>query len=538
MEWAALSGYDVRISLRYLCLLGRRLGGMQMKLLHLKRSLVAVAAVMALVVGVACGNRTSDEAVKKLLAPAPGTAAGPEISASADATIDGAGAPAAASVPAGDPAASKSASSPVAHPSTSGSAAAIGRSVPAAPGGASSSPREDPSTEGEDSSAGGVAPNTGGVAPSTGGVTQKSPVILASVGTYSGPVGVVVIPPLRAFQAWVSYINDREGLNGHQVQLLVYDDGGDSARHRTQVQEAIEQRHVIAFVQNGEALTGKPSVDYITSKRVPVVGSETAEDWFYESPMYFPQASSGHQLWLLWISGVAQQMVPAGKTKLGTLFCVEVPECETADRILTDEAPRLGFQHVYQGRTSLTQPDYTAECLAARNAGAQLLLMGLDRHSEVRVANSCARQGYRPIFSSPGSAVPSEQQVKDEPNLDGFVGTTNVFPYFQSGTPATDEFGQAMRTYAPKEPLGVGLATGWVTGKLLEKAAANLPEPPTSEALLQGLWTLREDTLDGLTAPLTFVANQPAVRTTCWWIMVAKSRSWTSPDGFQRRCRQ
>jgi branched-chain amino acid transport system substrate-binding protein len=357
------------------------------------------------------------------------------------------------------------------------------------------------------------------------------------VGTYSGPIGVVTGPLLRAVQAWVGFINDKGGLKGHPVQLLVYDDGGDSARHRAQVQEAIEQRHVIAFVQNGEAMTGRPSVEYITAKRVPVIGSDTGDDWFYDSPMYFPQATSGDQLWRLWASGVAQQMVPTGKTKMASLFCVEIGPCDEADRILAEEAARVGFEHVYRGKASLTQPDYTAECLSARNAGAQVIMMGLDGQSQLRIANSCARQGYRPVFSSPASAAPGGKIVKEEPNLDGYVTTSSVFPYLQSGTPATDEFNQAMRTYAPKEGIGVGSATGWVSAKLLEKAAVNLPEPPTSEAVLQGLWALHEDTLGGLTGPLTFVANQPAPRMTCGWNMVVKNQAWTSPDGFHRFCR-
>jgi branched-chain amino acid transport system substrate-binding protein len=501
--------------------------------MNVKRApLVALVALVLM----ACGNRASDEAIRKILAPAPGTSLEPEVQARADAGVGARGAIENSLVQAGPsasvsaPVVSKPSSSSAARPSTYEASTGTGWSVPAAPQAA-------PSSTGAGPSPGEAVTSPSGVVPNPGEATQKSPVLLASVGTYSGPLGAVELPGVRAVQAWASSINDRGGLNGHAVRLLVYDDGGDSARHRVQVQEAIERQRVIAFVHNGEVFTGRPSVDYITAKRVPVIGSDAAADWFYESPMYFPQVSSGNQFWVLWINGVAQQMVPAGKTKLATLICVESAACEDADRIPAEEAPRLGFEHVYRGRASLSQPDFTAECLAARNAGAQVFMIGLDATSQLRIANACARQGYRPVFATGGIAAPSEKVVKEEPNLDGLLVTSNGFPYFQSGTPATDEFHQAMRTYAPKEPLGVGPATGWVSAKLLEKAAANLPEPPTSEAILQGLWMLHEETLDGLTGPLTFVANQPAARTTCWWPIVVKNRSWASPDGFQRHCR-
>ena len=48
---------------------------------------------------------------------------------------------------------------------------------------------------------------------------------------------------------------------------------------------------------------------------------------------------------------------------------------------------------------------------------------------------------------------------------------------------------------------GVPTAVGWVAGKLLERAGANLPDPPTSEAILRGLWSVSNDNLGGLTEP-------------------------------------
>ena len=87
-----------------------------------------------------------------------------------------------------------------------------------------------------------------GVGGSTGRVTAgvRSPVITASVGTLSGPVGTVWRPVVQGAQLWVAEANRRGGLSGHEIRLLVYDDGGDSARHRAQVKEAVEQRGVVA----------------------------------------------------------------------------------------------------------------------------------------------------------------------------------------------------------------------------------------------------------------------------------------------------
>ncbi|HYH48886.1 MAG TPA: ABC transporter substrate-binding protein, partial [Acidimicrobiia bacterium] len=355
------------------------------------------------------------------------------------------------------------------------------------------------------------------------------------VGTLSGPIGSTVLSSVQAVQVWVKAINARGGLNGHLVNLVVFDDGGDPARHRAQVQEAVEQRHAIAFLQQNGTISGHSSVAYIERKRVPVIGSETGSPWFYTSPMFFPQTTSGDGLYYSILASAARQNVPNGRTKLGSLVCVEVQGCKDSERVFTAFSSEVKFAYVYKGRASLAQPDYTAECLSARNAGVQVLIVFLDPNSITRLGSSCRRQGVHVVLGLPSLLVTADRPT--DPNADGAVGASGVFPWFQSGTPATDEFHRAIKTYGQNITLGTGPPTGWVSGKVLEKAAANLPEPPTSDAILHGLWSLKGETLGGLTSPLSFAEGKPAPRTACWFNLLIKDRSWVSPDHFKLNCR-
>ena len=334
---------------------------------------------------------------------------------------------------------------------------------------------------------------------------------------------------------WVKYVNEENGgVNGHQVVFLVYDDGGDPARHQAQVREAVEHKGAIAFLQNGESITGHASVDYINSKRIPVIGLTGAESWGYTTPMYFPQASVGDVLARALTPAAASIAIPAGKTKLGTLICVEADVCQASHDAIRRDAKTYGFDHVYQARASVAQPDFTAECLAARNAGVTTFYVLLDSASITRVARACGRQAYQPLYATGGAGL--ADYLKDDPELAGAVSSTYVFPYFQTNTPATAEFQHAFRKYGKGIVVGNNPALGWVSGKLFERATAHLPEPPTSAAILAGLWTLRDDSLGGLTQPLTFVENQPAKPLTCWFNVVVKDKQWTSPDNFERHC--
>jgi branched-chain amino acid transport system substrate-binding protein len=56
---------------------------------------------------------------------------------------------------------------------------------------------------------------------------------------------------------------------------------------------------------------------------------------------------------------------------------------------------------------------------------------------------------------------------------------------------------------------------GWVATQLFEDAAANVPDPTTSHAILNGLWTIRNDDLGGTTYPLTFVEGEATPEQYC-----------------------
>jgi branched-chain amino acid transport system substrate-binding protein len=75
-----------------------------------------------------------------------------------------------------------------------------------------------------------------------------------------------------------------------------------------------------------------------------------------------------------------------------------------------------------------------------------------------------------------------------------------------------------------------------VAAKLFERAAAKLGENPTGEDVLRGLWSLRDDTLGGLTVPLTFREGQRASPTFCYWPVRIQGGQWTAPQGSQPIC--
>lgn len=502
----------------------------------------AGAALLAAVLTAGCGTRVDRQSQAPLGAdatPASDLAAAPE--APVDGTTSDSGS-VVDSAPAGgagtvgttpstgpsSPAASGQSSQATAQGGSPSPSAGTGRKTPTEGEGTRGAPGKGTASAGSGAA---VAPTP---APANPG--KKSPLVLASIGTYSGPAASTIRPILEGAQLWVKDVNARGGVNGHPVQLLVYDDAGDPARHTSQLKEAVERRKIAALLANGDALTGQGVVKYLEEKRIPHIGTMFGLSWTYSTPMYFPQWSESDAGYVSIIAGVANQVLPEGKKKLGTLMCAEAQGCQDAGKVYAKVARELGLEHVYKGNASIAQPDYTAECLAARNAGVQVMLVFLDSNSMGRLAASCRRQGFDATIAT-GSVI-SLDRFKDDPNLDGTVVAVQTFPWFQSGTPATDDFQRVLKTLGGGLTAGAGTSAGWTTGKLLEKAGANLAEPPTNEAVLAGLWTLRNETLGGLTPlPLTFLPNQPTSPKSCWYELAIRDGRWVSHDGFKPHCR-
>jgi branched-chain amino acid transport system substrate-binding protein len=358
---------------------------------------------------------------------------------------------------------------------------------------------------------------------------------LGSVSTLSGPVGATLGGVVKGAQVWVRWINERGGVNGHPVELKVWDDGGDPARHRAQVQEAVERSHVVAFLGEAAVLSMEASFEYINAKRIPVVGTDATPQFTDNQPMYFIQVAYGKAIVYLGVGTVARRAQKLGLKKFGTITCSEIHQCDLHQGWWHQYATERGLQSAYKGKASLVQPDFTAECLAARNAGVEILAMSMDANSINRIAASCARQDYRPIYASLGpNLVP---RYTEDPNLEGMILGANVLPYLATSNPAMIEFLGAMKQYAPGANVGPSEEQGWVAGKLFEKAAASLPEPPTSDAVLRGLWNIRNETLGGLTQPLTFTEGKPSSQDpSCGYDMVIEKGEWRSPDSFQLHC--
>ena len=491
----------------------------------------SATAILMAATAAACGNRLSHE---RLLTDAAG------------------GARATVTSPVAAPAAGDIPEAPVTDPAATSTPTGEGTAAPPAPAGGAAPPiparptgaqparttgpaatvTTRPAAHTADPAAG---PSSSNVT-STGGPgcsQRKSTITIGTVGEQSGVLGQLLANGPKTVAAWVAAVNAGGGLACHPVRYVILDDGGDPSRNQALVRRLVEEERALALVHANAPLAGGASVKYLTDKRIPVIGSETASPWFYSSPMFFPQASSADLFIETGIAVAASFGKSAGK-KLATISCVEVYACSRLYELAPQLAAKHGLDIVYRGQASLAAPDFTAQCQSAQSAGAKLLIVGMDSNSVERVARSCNTVNYRPqyiLYTSAASAG-----VASNPLLDGVGVGMNVLPWVTASHPGIAEFRRVLKQHAPGLPLDPTPTTAWVSAKLFERAARKLPEAPTPQSILDGLWSIANEDLGGLTMPLAFSRDANAPPVLCYWTIQVNAGQYSAADSGQRTC--
>jgi branched-chain amino acid transport system substrate-binding protein len=358
-----------------------------------------------------------------------------------------------------------------------------------------------------------------------------APILVGNIGNYSGPAGSSLSGAEPMIRLWAQWINARGGIAGHPVQIFTADDGGDPQKSLSLVKDMVEDKHVIAFVGDQIPFTMKSQLAYLHQHNIPLVGGDALDPAWTADSLAFPSGTTFAES----VLGMYKTAHQRNLIKLGLVYCVEAPVCSFVhDYTVNGGASRAGEDLVYQSQISLTQPDYTAQCLGAQSAGAQVVFLGMDTNSILRFAASCARQNYHPIYIQ--SSLAANNALLGNRDLEGFFTASQVFPFMVDNTPATALFHQAAQQYDPSLQLSVASAVAWSAGQLLARAASEVGAVPTTQDILNGLWRMHGETLDGLTPPLTYVKNQPSPPVQCYFLIELKGGRYSSPSGDTYAC--
>jgi branched-chain amino acid transport system substrate-binding protein len=330
--------------------------------------------------------------------------------------------------------------------------------------------------------------------------------------------------------------NAQGGINGHPIRLYQADDQGNPATSLAAVKKMVTQNHIVALVDGSTSTL--PWGKYIAKTHVPVLGGPLSRETLtLTTPDYFPSGLTIDGL----VPAIANASQNAGIKKLAVTYCSESPQCATISAPLTKAAAADGVKVVYTAAISSSAPDYTAQCLAAQQAGANGLFDVEAATVNTTLAGDCAKQNYNPIQVANDGSISGAYPTS--PGMNGFVGITANSPFFVQSTPTTKQMYAAFKKYTPsilKSPnFGDGTVQQYVSGlqlgAALKAGAVGSNGASTAAQMLTGLYKFKSNTLGGTAPPLTYHPGKPT-SLKCYFLSSARGGKFVLPNGIKPVC--
>lgn len=362
--------------------------------------------------------------------------------------------------------------------------------------------------------------------PSSGGST----IPIGIIGSYSGSQASSTGGVPKVAQAWADTVNATGGLDGHKIQLYVEDDQGDPATGVQDAKVLVDQDKVVAIVGDASNVDADWA-PIVEQAGVPVVGGLSLNETFLTNPDFF---ASGTNIIAL-NYGVVDTAKKLGGS-LDLLYCAEAATCKEGATLTAAMAKLDGVSVPVQTQVSSTAPDYTAVCQEVKSSGAKAYNILDAGVLALRIASACAQQGVTAKLIQDDSEI--TQAFQGSPAGNNTYAVEIDAPWFDSATPATKAYQTAIAKYAPT----LGTENGpeanyqWVAGQLFDAAVkASGSSTITSASIKAGLYALKDETLGGLTQPLTFTKGKTSMFN-CWFTMAVTNEQFALPDGLQTQC--
>src|SRR3954463_12101466 len=94
---------------------------------------------------------------------------------------------------------------------------------------------------------------------------------IGAVLSATGPASFLGDPEKKTLEMYVADINAKGGINGQQIKLFVYDDGGDPNQARTFAIRAIEEDKVDALLAGSTTATTMAIIPLAEDAQLPLI---------------------------------------------------------------------------------------------------------------------------------------------------------------------------------------------------------------------------------------------------------------------------
>lgn len=235
-----------------------------------------------------------------------------------------------------------------------------------------------------------------------GALAQAQTVKIGAIYSISGPASFLGAPEEKALRAMADEANRKGGINGHKIEVVIYDTEGNTGKAAQQLRRLAtsDDVHVVfGPSSSGESLAVK---DLANELKIPILMHGGAEAITKPvTPYVFNTPPTDR----ISISGVLAHMKKMGITSVAMLSAAD-GFGQSGKNILNELAPQYGIKVVAQEEFNRTDPDMTAQVLKAKAANPDSMLIWSALPGPVVILRAAQTAGFnKPIFTSYGAGT-------------------------------------------------------------------------------------------------------------------------------------
>jgi branched-chain amino acid transport system substrate-binding protein len=237
----------------------------------------------------------------------------------------------------------------------------------------------------------------------------------------------------HGYETWVEMTNEKGGLLGKPVQIIVKDDATTQDTAVTNYNNLISQDKVNLLLGSQSSLLNIPASAVAEKNKMlfvcPSCGSPDMYNRGFKYIFFSQQAVATEQarVFAEWIAALPADQRPktAAYPSLDDPFAG--PVVEGAEKILS----AAGIQTVYRDEYPATTKNFDAVVNAMKDAGAEMVVQGAQFEDGVNMIRSMNRAGYKPSIVYQSSSPTYGQQYIDgvgAQNADGVFFSSSYSP--------------------------------------------------------------------------------------------------------------
>lgn len=365
----------------------------------------------------------------------------------------------------------------------------------------------------------GAAP---GQAAATPGVDDDT-ILLGTFTALSGPVAPIGVPNSHGYLAYYNYINEKGGIYGRKIKVLVEDDAFQPSRTVAAVKKLVEQERVFAIVSPLGTPTNAAVLDYLVKNNVPVISPHTGssqwsipvkKNYIALQPNYTVEGTVLAQYALKDLKGKRFAIVYVNDD-----YGQEESKSFSAYLAKNDIKPVLTLGHEF-GET-----DFSSYVIKLQQAKPDAVLLASYATQTASILKQAEMFGFRPHFL--GTYVVSDPvmfKLAGASAMEGFQ-VTGYAADPGGDTKVAKEYRDILHKYYPNEAPGGYSEIGYIAAQLVVEALKKAGPDLTREKFIAAFESLKNWTT-GLLPPISYSAtDHRGVKT--FVIAKAKGGQWT-----------